>query len=86
LRSRRPNALGAAARCTWCYARRAQLTRANTPQALVTAIDRRIVIAQTRYALGAALCLINTYCSIACIFLVQLNYALAPSFRRPARA
>jgi len=29
---------------------------------------------------------IDTYCSTAFIFLVQLNYALAPSFRRPARS
>jgi hypothetical protein len=36
--------------------------------------------------LSAALCIVNTYWSIACIFLVQLNYAIAPRFARRARA
>jgi len=36
------------------------------------------VIAQSLYAGGAALCLINTWASLAAIVLVQLNYALAP--------
>ena len=40
--------------------------------------ERRIIIAQTLYAFGAALCFINTSWSIAFIFLVQLNYAIAP--------
>jgi hypothetical protein len=31
---------------------------------------------------GTALCFINTWISIAAIVLVQLNYALAPRFRR----
>jgi hypothetical protein len=39
---------------------------------------RRIVLAQTLYAVGAALCVINTYWSIGFIVLVQLNYAFAP--------
>ena len=76
--------LGITLYCTWWYAKRAHLTRAELPVQVTTAIDRRIVTAQSLYALGAALCLINTYCSIAFIFLVQLNYALAPSFRRTA--
>jgi uncharacterized membrane protein len=78
--------LGVILYCAWCYAKRAHLPRQGTTSQVVAAIDRRIVIAQSLYALGAALCIINTYCSIAFIFLVQLNYALAPSFRRPARA
>ena len=45
------------------------------------AICRRIVIAQALYALGAVLCLINTYVSIGFIVLVQLNYAVAPRWR-----
>ena len=36
------------------------------------------MIAQGLYAFGALLCTINTYCSIAFIVLVQLNYAVAP--------
>jgi hypothetical protein len=40
------------------------------------------VIAQSLYAVGAALCVINTWVSIAAIVLVQLNYALAPKWTR----
>ena len=37
-----------------------------------------------RYAFGAALCIVNTYWSIAFIVTVQINYAVAPPwpFRR----
>jgi len=45
-------------------------------------ICRRILIAQSWYAAGAALCVINTYVSIALIVLVQLNYAIAPHLKR----
>jgi hypothetical protein len=38
------------------------------------------VIAQSLYAAGAALCIINTYWSIAAIVVVQINYAIAPRF------
>jgi hypothetical protein len=41
-------------------------------------VVRRIVMAQSLYAAGAALCFINTCYSIAAIALVQLNYAIAP--------
>jgi hypothetical protein len=41
-------------------------------------MERRILVAQGLYAVGAALCMINTYVSIAFIVLVQLNFALAP--------
>jgi hypothetical protein len=30
---------------------------------------------------GALLCLVNTYVSVAAIFLVQLNYVFAPRLR-----
>lgn len=43
------------------------------------------MIAQSLYALGAALCVVNTYWSIAFIVLVQLNYAVAPRIRPPFR-
>jgi hypothetical protein len=49
-----------------------------------TAIKRRILVAQVFYALGASLCFVNTYLSIAFIILVQLNYAMAPKLRRAA--
>lgn len=40
--------------------------------------DRRIIGAQTLYALGAALCVVNTYVSISFILLVRLNFAVGP--------
>jgi hypothetical protein len=40
-------------------------------------ICRRIVIAQSLYDLGAAVCFIHPWVSIAVIVLVQLNYAVA---------
>jgi uncharacterized membrane protein len=42
------------------------------------AIQKRIIIAQTLYAIAALLCLINIYLSITVTILIQLNYALAP--------
>ena len=62
----------------WSYATRANLVKADTPGEVRDSICRRIVIAQSLYAAGAALCFIHTWLSIAAIVLVQLNYALAP--------
>jgi uncharacterized membrane protein len=45
--------------------------------AINNAIKGRIITAQTFYAIGALLCFVNTYLSIAVIILIQLNYALA---------
>jgi uncharacterized membrane protein len=63
---------------TWREAVRARLVREDTSPEVVAAICRRILIAQSLYAFGAALCLIDTYWSIAFIVLVQLNYVVAP--------
>lgn len=65
---------------SWSYATRAKLLADDLPQDIHPAVVRRIVIAQTLYAAGAALCFINTYYSIAAIVLVQVNYAIAPRF------
>jgi len=65
----------------WEYAVRAQLVAPEMPAAMLVAVPRRIIAAQSLYAAGAALCLINTYVSIAFIMLVQLNYVLAPRLR-----
>ena len=67
---------------SWKYATRAGLIKADTPFEVSASICRRIVIAQSLYAVGAALCTINTWVSIAAIVLVQLNYALAPRWAR----
>jgi uncharacterized membrane protein len=75
--------LGLVLLLTWRHTVRARLVRDDTTPAMVAAICRRIVIAQALYAVGAALCAISTYWSIAFIVLIQLNYALAPPW--PAR-
>lgn len=63
---------------SWNYATHQHLLSDDLPADLHPAVGRRIVIAQSLYAAGAALCFINTYCSIAAIVLVQVNYAIAP--------
>ncbi|MGA2414197.1 MAG: TMEM175 family protein [Candidatus Sulfotelmatobacter sp.] len=65
---------------SWSYANRAHLLADDLPPEVHPAVVRRIVIAQSLYAAGALLCFFNTYCSIAAIVLVQLNYAIAPRF------
>jgi uncharacterized membrane protein len=70
--------LGAVLFVSWRYAQRAQLVQNETTTEMISANERRIVIAQSLYAFGALLCVINTYMSIAFIVLVQLNYAIAP--------
>lgn len=63
---------------SWKYATRAGLIKADTPEAVRAGICKRVFIAQSLYAAGAALCAINTWVSIAAIVAVQLNYAIAP--------
>ena len=70
--------LGAMLYWSWAHATRYQLINPDTPDEVRGSICRRIVIAQSLYAAGAALCFINTWVSIAAIVLVQLNYAIAP--------
>jgi len=65
---------------SWSYATRAHLLTDDLPDEMHPAIVHRIVIAQSLYAAGAALCFLNTYYSIAAIVLVQVNYAIAPRF------
>jgi len=69
---------GVALYATWIYAGRGGLMKADTPAETSAAIGRRILVAQSLYALGALLCVFDTYWSIAFIVLVQLNYAIAP--------
>ncbi|HEY2468432.1 MAG TPA: TMEM175 family protein [Terracidiphilus sp.] len=67
---------------SWMYATHHKLVREEMPDEVSHSICRRILIAQSLYAAGAALCVINTYVSIAAIVLVQVNYAIAPRLRR----
>jgi uncharacterized membrane protein len=74
--------LGAMLYWSWKYSTHAGLIKDDTPDEVRASICKRIVIAQSLYAAGAALCAINTWVSIAAIVLVQLNYALAPRWTR----
>ena len=66
----------------WQYARRNGLLREDVTREVRCAVERRILVAQALYAVGAALCLLNTYVSIGFIVLVQLNFAIAPRILR----
>jgi uncharacterized membrane protein len=80
--------LGATLFWSWSYACAAQLGKPEVDAAVSRAMVRRIVIAQSLYAAGAALCAINTYVAIAAILLVQTGYAVGfhwwPFKPRPA--
>lgn len=73
--------LGAALFASWRYAQHSGLVKDDVTADVRAAAERRIVVAQLLYAVGALLCLINTYVSIAVIVLVQLNYVIAPRIR-----
>ena len=66
---------------SWRYAARAHLLKDDTTGEIRVATERRFIVAQSLYAFGALLCIVNTYVSIAFIVLVQLNYVLAPRIR-----
>jgi uncharacterized membrane protein len=70
--------LGAMLYWSWAHATRHNLIKSDISKAVRGSLCRRIVIAQSLYAAGAALCFIHTWVSIAAIVLVQLNYAIAP--------
>jgi uncharacterized membrane protein len=70
---------------SWKYATRAGLLKDDTPYEVSASICKRVVVAQSLYAVGAAFCVINTWVSIAAIVLVQLNYALAPGRGRGSK-
>jgi uncharacterized membrane protein len=78
--------LGVILHSSFCYAAGARLLKPDfTPEAQ-SAICRRIIVGQSLYACGAALCIFSTYLSIGAIVLVQLNYVLAPGEWRWRRA
>src|SRR5271170_3633216 len=74
--------LGAILYVSWRYATGAGLLQEDIPLEIRHAVRRRILIAQGLYAFGALLCFFNTYWSIGFIVLVQLNYAIAPCWRK----
>lgn len=73
--------LGAILFAAWRYSVRAKLVPADTVAEIKSIVERRIIVAQALYAVGALLCAINTYVSIAFIVLVQLNFAVAPRIK-----
>ena len=70
--------LGVAVYATWAYAERANLIREDVHAEVSRAIRRRIIVAQSLYALGALVGLLNVTLGIELIILIQLNYAVAP--------
>jgi uncharacterized membrane protein len=74
--------LGATLYWSWVCALGTRLVKEDLSADVSRAMKRRIVVAQSLYACAAALCIIDTRLSIACIVLLQLNYALAPRLTR----
>jgi uncharacterized membrane protein len=62
------------------YARRAELLKDDVTAASIAAMERRIIVYQALYAVGALLSLASTYASIGFIIAVQLNAAITPRF------
>ena len=77
--------MGAMLYWSWKVATHEGLIKSDTPDEVRASICKRVVIAQSLYAVGAALCVINTWVSICAIVLVQLNYAIAPRLRHRKR-
>ena len=70
--------LGATFLLAWNYAVGAGLLKPHVDAEMIAAVRRRVVVGQGLYAIGAVLCAFGVAWSIGFIFLVQLNYALAP--------
>jgi len=62
----------------WSYATRKGLVTQDATPAVSAAVKRRIFVGQSLYAVGALLCIVSPFLSIAFIVLVQLNFAIAP--------
>jgi uncharacterized membrane protein len=74
--------LGGSLYFSWNCAKGLGLVKADIPADVPRAIQRRIVVGQTLYAIGALLCIFSTYWSIGFIVLVQLYYAISPRIAR----
>ena len=60
------------------YAERARLIREEAHGEISRAVKRRIVVAQSLYAIGLLVGLVNVPLGIALILIIQLNYAIGP--------
>ena len=74
--------LGATLYVGLSWSMRSALGKPELTREVAAAFCHRIITGQSLYAFGAALCIFNTYWSIAFIVLVQLNYAFAPRLPR----
>lgn len=70
--------LGACLYATWAHAEWAKLIREEAHGDVSRALRRRIVVAQSLYAIGALAGLVNVTLGITLILLIQLNYAIGP--------
>jgi uncharacterized membrane protein len=77
--------LGVTLYFSWNCALDTQLVKPDLPPDVSKAIKQRIIVGQSLYAVGAALCIFSPYWSIAFIVLVQLNYSIAPRLLRRDR-
>ena len=75
--------MGSTLYLSWVCAVRSGLVKEDLPAEVSLALKRRIVVFQSLYALGALLCVFNTYWSVAFIVLVQLYVVIAPHRPRP---
>jgi uncharacterized membrane protein len=69
---------------SWTYASRHALLKPDLPPEMSAITKRRIVIYQLAYLACVVLSVINTYWSIAGLFLLQLDSAIAPRMRLAA--
>jgi uncharacterized membrane protein len=70
--------LGVAVYITWVYAERAKLVREDAPKELSNLVKKRVIIAQSLYAVGAVVGILSVPLGLALIILIQLIYATAP--------
>jgi uncharacterized membrane protein len=70
--------LGACLYATRVYAERAKLIQDEAHGNISRAVKRRIIVAQSLYAIGALAGLVNVTLGIILIMLIQLNYAIGP--------
>jgi uncharacterized membrane protein len=71
--------LGVAVYVAWAYSEHTKLIRDDAPKELLGAFRRRIIVAQSLYAVGALVGLFSVPFGLSLIILIQLNYAVAPS-------
>lgn len=71
--------LGVMLYTNWIYAVKKDFVNEETKNLVDEPLKKRIVVAQSLYALGALLCFISPLLSIGFIILIQINYAFGLS-------